>query len=474
MTATPLTLYNSLTRSLTPFVPIDPALVRVYTCGPTVYNYQHIGNMRAFLFADTLGRVLRWKGYPTKHVINITDVGHLTSDADAGDDKMEKAAAAEAKSIWEIAAHYTQAFKADVARLNIDPPAEWTVATEHIPQMIAFAQAIEKDCYLIEGGLYFDTTRVPNYGSLARAVSDEGESRIDPVSGKRHPQDFAIWRRSPPGEQRQMEWESPWGPGAPGWHLECSVMSRQHLGHPFDIHTGGIDHREIHHPNEIAQNQAHCACGDTGATVWMHNNFLVERSGKMSKSGGAFTTLKTLVDRGFHPLAYRLMCLQAQYRSELEFSWENLAAAQTRLKRLAITVDALRSRPAGGPSGSAFAYRDRLDAAVSDDLSTPRALPILDEMLGDKRVAPADRLAALVDFDAVLGLDLATIRREDLRVRPISATLDEATIADRLDERRAARAAKDFPRSDAIRDELAAAGVEVMDGDPLGWDWKLG
>ena len=206
----------------------------------------------------------------------------------------------------------------------------------------------------------------------------------------------------------------------------------------------------------------------------MHNNFLVERSGKMSKSGGAFTTLQTLVDRGFHPLAYRLMCLQAQYRSELEFSWENLAAAQTRLKRLAITVDALRQRPAGGPSGSALAYRDRLDAAVSDDLSTPRALPILDEMLGDKRVAPANRLDALIDFDAVLGLDLATIRREDLRVRPADAKLDEATIDARLDERREARAAKDFPRSDAIRDELAAAGVEVMDGDPLGWDWKLG
>ena len=473
MTATPLTLYNSLTRSLTPFVPIDPALVRVYTCGPTVYNYQHIGNMRAFLFADTLGRVLRWKGYPTKHVINITDVGHLTSDADAGDDKMEKAAAAEAKSIWEIAAHYTQAFKADVARLNIDPPAEWTVATEHIPQMIAFAQAIEKDCYLIDGGLYFDTTRVPNYGSLARAVSDEGESRIDPVSGKRHPQDFAIWRRSPPGEQRQMEWESPWGPGAPGWHLECSVMSRQHLGHPFDIHTGGIDHREIHHPNEIAQNQSFCGCDDSGARIWMHNNFLVDRGAKMSKSTGDFLRLQTLVDAGVHPLAYRLMCLQAQYRSELEFTWENLAAAFTRLKRLVIARDALRARDDYVLKGDPEPYLAQLDAAVSDDLNTPRALIALDEMLADKRLSPATRLRALEDFDAVLGLELVTLKRAALRLRPVDATLDDAAIDAQLAARKDARAAKDFAASDAIRDALAAAGVEVMDGDPLGWDWKL-
>ena len=473
MTGTPLTFYNSLTRAIEPFTPIDPALVRVYTCGPTVYNYQHIGNMRAFLFADTLGRVLRWKGYATKHVINITDVGHLTSDADAGDDKMEQAAAAQAKSIWEIAAHYTEAFKTDVARLNIDPPAEWTVATDHIPQMIEFAKAIEQDCYLIEGGLYFDTTRVPHYGSLARAVSDEGESRIDPVSGKRHPQDFAIWRRSPPGEQRQMEWDSPWGKGAPGWHLECSVMSRQHLGHPFDIHTGGIDHREIHHPNEIAQNQAFCGCEDTGARVWMHNNFLVDRGSKMSKSTGEFLRLQTLVDAGFHPLAYRMMCLQAQYRSELEFTWDNLAAAFTRLKRLVIARDALRARDDGVAKGDVEPYLARLEEAVGDDLNTPRALPVLDDLLADKRLSPATRLGALGDFDAVLGLQMDSVTRTELRLRPAHATLNETDIDAQLAARREARAAKDFAASDAIRDALTAAGVEVMDGDALGWDWKV-
>jgi cysteinyl-tRNA synthetase len=479
MQPAPLTLYNSLTRSLERFEPIRADDVRVYTCGPTVYNYQHIGNMRAFLFADTLGRVLRWKGYTLRHIINITDVGHLTSDADAGDDKMERAAAREQRSIWDIAAYYTDVFKRDVARLNITPPAEWTVATDYVPQMIAFAESIaDRHCYRLDSGLYFDVSTVPDYGRLARHATDEGESRIDPIDGKRNPQDFAIWRTSPPGERRQMEWDSPWGRGAPGWHLECSVMSHAQLGHPFDIHTGGIDHREIHHPNEIAQNQAHCGCTDgepgfTGARFWMHNNFLVDRGGKMSKSAGEFLTLQTLVDRGIHPLSYRLMCLSAHYRSELEFTWESLVAAQTRLKRLVQAVERLRAQPEKPSRGAAEEHVAAFDAALSDDLNTPRALPVLDAMLADKRLSPADRLAAAERFDAVLGLGLATLTRADLRVRPATAAIAEAEIDARLEERRKARAAKDFARSDAIRDELAAAGVEAMDGDPLGWDWKL-
>ena len=328
-----LTLYNSLTRRLEAFAPLDPAKgVRVYSCGPTVYNYAHLGNLRAYVFTDTLSRTLTWKGYPLTHVINITDVGHLTSDADAGDDKMEAAARAQAKSIWDIAAHYTAAFKANIADLNIREPSRWSVATDHIPEMIDFAKKIAPDhCYELDTGLYFDTSTVAHYGQLAGAQDDAAEGRIDPVAGKRHPQDFAIWRKSPPGEQRQMEWDSPWGRGAPGWHLECSVMSLKYLGAPFDIHTGGIDHREIHHPNEIAQNQAFCGCNDSGAHFWMHNNFLVDRQGKMSKSKGGFTTLQSLIDAGVHPLAYRLLCLQAHYRSELEFSAESVAAALTRL-----------------------------------------------------------------------------------------------------------------------------------------------
>ena len=470
---TPLVLYNSLSRSLETFEPIDPGNVRVYSCGPTVYHYAHIGNLRAYVFTDTLARVLTWKGWPLTHVINITDVGHLTSDADAGEDKMEARARATGQDIWAIAAHYTAEFKRNLRDLGIRDPSRFPLATDHVQGMIEWGEAIEaKHCYRLDDGLYFDTASVPDYGRLARSGQDEREARIDEVAGKRQPEDFAIWRTSAPGENRQMEWDSPWGRGAPGWHLECSVMSRQYLGERFDIHTGGIDHREIHHPNEIAQNQAMSGTPDTGATFWMHNNFLVQRAEKMSKSSGEFMRLQTLVDRGFHPLAYRLMCLQAHYRSEMEFSWEGLAAAQTRLKRLVQTVEALRAR-ADAPSGaSAAVYRERLDAAVSDDLATPRALPVLDELLADKRVSPGDRLSALAEFDAVLGLQLTTLTRADLRVRPADADIAAEMIAARLAERREARAAKDFARSDAIRDELAAAGVEVMDGDPLGWDWR--
>jgi cysteinyl-tRNA synthetase len=473
MTGATLTLYNSLTRSLEPFAPLDPEKgARVYSCGPTVYNYAHVGNLRAYVFTDTLSRVLTWKGYTLTHVINITDVGHLTSDADAGDDKMEAAAAAQAKSIWDIAAHYTAAFKSNIRDLNIREPSRWSVATDHIAEMIAFAEKIAPEhCYELDTGLYFDSTTVPDYGRLAGSQDDTREARIEAVEGKRHPQDFAIWRKSPPGEQRQMEWESPWGKGAPGWHLECSVMSLKYLGAPFDIHTGGIDHREIHHPNEIAQNQAFCGCADTGSHFWMHNNFLVERSGKMSKSKGGFTTLQSLIDAGVHPLAYRLMCISAHYRSELEFSGENLAAALVRLKRLVMTVSALKAK-AHGDGTAPEPWLKRLDEAVSDDLNTPKALPILDELLAEKSLPAQDRLAALAGFDTVLGLDLLNLTREALRVRPADATLAADEIDARLTERKEARAAKDFARSDAIRDELAAAGVEVMDGDPLGWDWK--
>ncbi|MEQ1538842.1 MAG: cysteine--tRNA ligase, partial [Sphingorhabdus sp.] len=269
-----LKLFNSLTRELVPFVPVHDGEARVYSCGPTVYNYQHLGNMRAYVFADTLGRVLSYKGFKLTHVINITDVGHLTSDADVGEDKMEKMAAAQGKTAWDIAAFYQADFEADLARLNIRKPAH-PKATEYVDAMIEWGKEIaDKHCYELDSGLYFDVSTVPEYGRLARAVTEDGEGRIEDVDGKRNKADFAIWRKTPVGETRQMEWDSPWGKGAPGWHLECSVMSKALLGMPFDIHTGGIDHREIHHPNEIAQNQAHEGCADTGARIWMHNNFL--------------------------------------------------------------------------------------------------------------------------------------------------------------------------------------------------------
>ena len=470
-----LRLFNSLTRQLEPFEPVHAGEARVYTCGPTVYNYQHIGNMRAYVFADTLGRVLSFKGLQLRHVINITDVGHLTSDADAGDDKMEAAATRAGKTAWDIAKFYTDAYWRDIDRLNIRQPVQWTIATEFVPAMIAFAQSIEaKHCYRLDSGLYFDTSTVPDYGRLARTQTDEGEGRIEAVEGKRHATDFAIWRTTPPGETRQMEWDSPWGRGAPGWHLECSVMSEALLGFPFDIHTGGIDHREIHHPNEIAQNQARCGTPDSGARIWMHNNFLIDRGGKMSKSAGEFLTLQALVDRGFHPLAYRLMCLQAHYRSELEFSFDNLAAAFTRLKRMVMAAERLpRGDPAEVTDKRLQTELQGFDEAVSDDLNTARALTHFEQVLTAKGLESGQHRVALARMDAVLGLRVLELRRSELRVRPTAASVTEDEIEVRLMERKAARAAKDFATSDRVRDALAELGVDVMDGDPLGWDWRL-
>tara|TARA_R110000787_G_scaffold47085_13_gene114089 strand:- start:2394 stop:3986 length:1593 start_codon:yes stop_codon:yes gene_type:complete len=515
----PLRLFNSLTRAIEPFAPIEDSHARIYSCGPTVYNYAHLGNLRAYVFTDTLRRTLLWKGLSVTHIINITDVGHLTSDADAGDDKMEAAARASAQSIWDIAAHYTQAFKQNIADLNILSPSEWTVATDYVPQMIEFAQKIAPThCYELDTGLYFDVSTVPNYGGLAgneefksafrtksaggnisdiNAAADHAAdraaaaARIDPVAGKRNSQDFAIWRKSPPSEQRQMEWDSPWGKGAPGWHLECSVMSQARLGHPFDIHTGGIDHREIHHPNEIAQNQAYCGCTDaepgfTGARWWMHNNFLVDRSGKMSKSKGGFTTLFSLIDAGVHPLAYRLLCLGAHYRSELEFSADGVAAALTRLKRLVMGVEGLKARAEGVTWQSPrldylranlhpklVPLLEQFDAAIADDLMTPRALPLLEEAIAIKKIPVDEKLCLIAAFDAALGLNLVTLGRADLRLQPKDAAITPDAIEAELERRAAARADKDFALSDEIRDALIAQGVDVMDGDPLRWDWRL-
>ena len=484
---TDLRLFNSLTRQLEPFQPVHANEARVYSCGPTVYNYQHIGNMRAYVFADTLGRVLQYKGYTLTHVINITDVGHLTSDADEGEDKMEKMAAQAGQSAWDISRYYQEDFERDLARLNVQKKAH-PRATDYVEAMIEWGKKIApKHCYELETGLYFDVSTVADYGRLARAVTDEGEGRIESVEGKRNAADFAIWRKTPAGETRQMEWDSPWGRGAPGWHLECSVMGGALLGFPFDIHTGGIDHREIHHPNEIAQNQAYCCTNglddpaNSGARIWMHNNFLVERSGKMSKSAGEFLRLQLLVDRGYHPMAYRLMCLQAHYRSELEFSWEGLQAALVRLKRLVMAYrkfEPVHDKSIPGDSWEremvTRALVERFSAAVAVDLNTADALTVLDEVLALKKAAPECVVTAASQMDRVLGLGLGKLDRADLRIRPKSATITEPEIEAVLTQRKEARAAKDFATSDRLRDELATQNVEVMDGDPLGWDWKLG
>ncbi|MEP3916057.1 MAG: cysteine--tRNA ligase, partial [Parasphingorhabdus sp.] len=363
-------------------------------------------------------------------------------------------------------------------RLNIRQPAKWAIATDHVEEMIAFAKSIaDKHCYELDSGLYFDVSTVPDYGRLAGAQSDDIEGRIDTVEGKRNPQDFAIWRKTPMGETRQMEWDSPWGKGAPGWHLECSQMSIKYLGETFDIHTGGIDHREIHHPNEIAQNQAHNCSEHSGANIWMHNNFLIDRAGKMSKSSGDFLRLQVLIDRGFHPLAYRMMCLQAHYRSELEFSWDNLVAALTRLKRIVMGVERLLQKAETNAAAiehpALIALQDKFDAALSEDLNSSKSLPLLEELLTLKKLPADQRLTLLSEMDSVLGLELSSLTRTALRVRPMDAEVDETAIEAKLDQRQKAKSEKDFATADIIRDELTAQGVELMDGDPLRWDWKI-
>jgi len=473
-----LRLFNSMTRTVEDFRPVRPGTARVYSCGPTVYSFQHIGNMRAYVFTDTLARALRFEGLDVTHIINITDVGHLTSDADSGEDKLEKASAREGRSAHQIARFYTEAFWLDLKQLNIASPSRWVFATEHVADMIAFAEKIAPvHCYLIDSGLYFDTSTVPDYGSLARSVTRAGEARIEEIPGKRNPADFAVWRLSQPEEARQMEWVSPWGRGAPGWHLECSVMSIKYLGERFDIHTGGIDHREIHHPNEIAQNQAYTCSNHSGATIWMHNNFLIDRSGKLSKSAGGALLLQDLIERGYHPMAFRLMCLQAHYRSPLEFSFAALASALSRLKRIVMAIEELRgeAEPVVPVAVTAAENEllERFHHQIADDLMTPRAIPILEEALTRDDIHPEARLRIVSRLDEALGLQLCDLCRANLRIRPAEAILLESEVEARLEARRPARANRNYAEADRLRADLIRDGVVVMDGDPLAWEWDV-
>ncbi|HET9763604.1 MAG TPA: cysteine--tRNA ligase [Casimicrobiaceae bacterium] len=446
----PLKLYDNYTRSLRAFEPLQPGSVRLYTCGPTVYDYQHIGNFRTFLFEDVLKRVLEWNGYRVVHVMNITDVGHLVSDADEGEDKMEKGARRTGKSAWEIAQLYTDAFLDDMRVLDIEPPTHLPRATDHIGEQIEFIADLEKKgfTYRTPDGIYFDTSKQPDYGYLARLdkAGLEAGRRVD-VGEKRHPTDFALWKFSPPGAQRQMEWDSPWGRGFPGWHIECSAMAQKYLGDYFDIHCGGEDHIPVHHTNEIAQTEARV--GTRLANFWMHGYFLLEGEAKMAKSAGEFLRLKSLTDRGYDPLAYRYLCLTAHYRSQLNFTWDALDGAATALERMRRGFHALPET--GAPDARAL---ERFTAEVNDDLNVPRALALAWEVLrGD--LPPAVRKGTLARFDRVFGLRLAEWQlREEAAPESIQALADA---------RSAARAARDWAEADRLRAALHAAGWEIED-----------
>ena len=459
----PLALYDNYTRSLRPFTPlVAGGPVGLYTCGPTVYDYQHIGNYRTFLFEDILKRVLRWNGHAVNHVMNVTDVGHLVSDADTGEDKMEKGARRTGKTAWEIAALYTDAFRADLKLLGIEDPTVLCRATDHIPEQIEFIADIERNgyTYRTSDGIYFDTAKQKDYGYLARldVKGLEAGKRVD-LGEKRHATDFALWKFSPPGERRQMEWDSPWGRGFPGWHIECSAMAQKYLGDYFDIHCGGEDHIPVHHTNEIAQTEARC--GTRLANFWLHGYFLLSNDAKMAKSADEFLRLQALVDRGYDPLAFRYLCLTGHYRGQLNFTFDALDAAATALDRMRNGVHALRSSadPAVGPDP---ALVERFGDEVNDDLNVPRALAVAWEALrGD--LPAAVRHATLVRFDDVLGLGLAAWEPRREQVPDDVAALAEA--------RYAARKAKNWVEADRMRGELDALGWEMKDG-PDGYELR--
>lgn len=446
-----LFLYNTLSRQLEKFEPLNPPKVGLYTCGPTVYLYAHIGNLRTYIFEDFLRRVLEWNGFVVDHVMNITDVGHLVSDADEGEDKMEKGSRISGKSAWEIAEYYTEEFKKDLHHLNILEPKVWCRATDHIQEQIEFIECIEKNGYTYQtsDGIYFDTSKQDDYGYLGR-LDKEGlraGARIE-MGEKRNPTDFALWKFSPKDHKRQMEWDSPWGVGFPGWHIECSAMSAKYLGKLFDIHAGGEDHINVHHTNEIAQTEA--CYGTTLARFWMHAYFLqLEDSEKMSKSSQNFLRVATLIEREVDPLAYRFFCMSASYRQKLTFSWDGLEAAAKSLDKLRRGVYDLGK--AGEPDAELL---ERFTSFVNDDLNIPRALALTWEVLR-LELAPSVRKATLLEFDKVLGLRLAEWVPAELEI--------PAEIQALMDQRALARKEKRWQDSDALRDQINAAGFELMD-----------
>lgn len=465
---TDIVLYNTRTRKKQAFEAIVPGEVGIYTCGPTVYGPAHIGNMRALLVADLLKRFLQSEGFEVVHVINITDVGHLVSEADEGEDKMEVAARNAGETAEEIANRFTQIWREDRAALNCLEPEHNPKATEHIREQIELGQALESGDYLyrIEDGMYFDTSRFSRYRDLAR-LDLEGQrrtGRIGEVAGKRQPADFAVWKFAKPGENRLQEWDSPWGRGFPGWHLECSAMSSRYLGNHFDIHTGGIDLATVHHTNEVAQSE--CAFGlHPWVEFWLHNEFLDFAGEKMSKSEGNVKTLSDLRARGYDPLAFRYFFLQAHYRQQQTFNDEAMEAANVGHRRLVGLAGQLRSLEGKGNAKKQNAYRDRFRSALADDLNAPRALAVLWDVARSDTLAEEDRRDLILDFDSVLGLNLAHAEL------PAEEDETDPRIDSLLEAREQARAARDFETADRIRDELAEEGIEIID-TPDGVRWR--
>jgi len=445
---TKIFLYNTLNRQKEEFIPIKAGAVGFYTCGPTVYNFAHIGNLRTYLFEDLLKRTLEYNGLSVKHVMNITDVGHLTGDQDMGEDKMEKGAAAEGRSAWDIASYYTAAFKEDLAALNVLSPNVWCRATDNIAEQIAMIETLEKKgfTYKTNDGIYFDTSLVKDYNKLSHLQLDELKegARVEKNEEKKNPTDFALWKFSPKDVKRQMEWSSPWGVGFPGWHIECSAMSLKFLGEQLDIHCGGADHINVHHTNEIAQSEA--TTGKKFFNYWIHGAFLNIAGGKkMAKSEGNFLTLNnTFVDKGIDPLVYRLAVLSVHYRKPMEYSDEIILNTEKSLEHMRHQVADL-----GLFVGEInIDFKNNFLAALNDDLNSAQALAVAQELLKSD-LSKADKLATILDFDKVLALNL----KQEI----------PASVIDLAEERLAARRNRDFAQSDKLRDAIAALGFIVKD-----------
>jgi len=446
-----LKLFNTLTRKKEVFKPIKNKTAGVYTCGPTVYWYQHTGNLRSYIFSDILKRVLLYDGYKVKHVMNVTDVGHLTSDADEGEDKIEKAAQKEHKNAKEIAEYYLKIFKEDFKKLNIIEPNVWSKATEHIAEQIELIKKLEKNgfTYKTSDGIYFDTSKMKDYGKMANLKNQKLEAgkRID-LGEKKNITDFALWKFSPSTDsgqaKRQQEWNSPWGIGFPGWHIECSAMSMKHLGEHFDIHTGGIDHIPVHHTNEIAQNEG--ATGHKVVNLWIHGEFLTSAGEKISKSKGGLFTLSELEEKGFNPMAFRYLMFTAHYRTPLNFSLQALQEAQNGYERLNNIISEIKDDKKINKK-----YLEEFEKAIDNDLDMPKALSVLWKMLRDQKAI--GKIKTIAEMDKVFGLDL--LKKEELKIPQEVEKL--------INERETARKNKDFKKSDELRDKIKELGYLVED-----------
>lgn len=454
-------IYNTLTRKKDVFEPINKDYIGLYTCGPTVYNYAHIGNLRTYVFEDILKRVLLYNHYKVKHVMNITDVGHLTSDEDEGEDKMDVAVKREKRTPGEIADFYTQAFKKDLSKLNILEPDIWCKATEHISDMVKLIERIEKNGYSYvgeTGNVYFDTSKFTGYGILAKLDLEnlKAEARTEIDEGKKHPQDFVLWFSTKGSKFKGhiLKWGSPWGEGWPGWHIECSAMSMKYLGETFDIHCGGADHIPVHHTNEIAQSES--ATGHKWVNYWLHGEFLIMKKGKMAKSKGDFITLQTLTDKNYDTLTFRYMCLNTHYRKKLNFAFEGLDSAQNALSTLKENIRILKEKDNGQTrQGEIEDYRKKFLEAINDDLNMPKALDIIWKLIRDeKNISNQDKLRILGEFDKVLGLDLDKVE--------VSIKIPEE-ISALINKREEYRKKKDWLMADQVRDEIKQKGYVVED-----------